>query len=113
MTEAPNFDYAGRVARARNAMEGFGFDVLLASLGSELPYLTGYQAMPLERLTMAVVPRDGDATLVVPELEAPRIEALREQRAAAPEQQVSLGGEHRRGARGEPPKVRTRCDPSP
>jgi Xaa-Pro aminopeptidase len=74
MTEAPNFDYAGRVARARNAMEDFGFDVLLASLGSELPYLTGYQAMPLERLTMAVVPRDGDATLVVPELEAPRIE---------------------------------------
>jgi Xaa-Pro aminopeptidase len=74
MTEAPNFDYAGRVARARIAMEGFGFDVLLASLGSELPYLMGYRAMPLERLTMAVLPRDGHATLVVPELEAPRIE---------------------------------------
>ena len=74
MTEVPIFDYAGRVARARAAMERFGIDVLLASLGSELPYLTGYQAMPLERLTMAVIPRDGDATLVVPELEAPRVE---------------------------------------
>ena len=40
-------------------------DVLLLSLGLDLPYLTGYHAMPLERLTMLVVPRDGDATLVV------------------------------------------------
>ncbi len=74
MTEVPSFDYAGRVARCRVTMERFGIDVLLASLGSELPYLTGYQAMPLERLTMAVIPRDGDATLVVPRLEAPRVE---------------------------------------
>ncbi len=29
--------------------------------------------MPLERLTMLVLPRDGDATLVVPRLEAPRV----------------------------------------
>jgi hypothetical protein len=29
--------------------------------------------MPLERLTMLVVPVDGDATLVVPRLEAPRV----------------------------------------
>ncbi|MCB0964240.1 MAG: M24 family metallopeptidase [Acidimicrobiales bacterium] len=29
--------------------------------------------MPLERLTMLVVPVDGDATLLVPELEAPRV----------------------------------------
>jgi Xaa-Pro aminopeptidase len=30
--------------------------------------------MPLERLTMLVLPADGDATLVVPRLEAPRVE---------------------------------------
>jgi Xaa-Pro aminopeptidase len=30
--------------------------------------------MPLERLTMLVVPRDGDATLLIPRLEAPRVE---------------------------------------
>src|SRR3546814_10517597 len=29
--------------------------------------------MPLERLTMLVLPRDGEATLVVPRLEAPRV----------------------------------------
>ena len=47
---------------------------MLLSVGADLPYLTGYEAMPLERLTMLVLPRDGEATLVVPELEAPRVE---------------------------------------
>ena len=49
-----------------------GVDALLASVGSDLPYLTGYEAMPLERLTMLVV-TPAAATLVVPELEAPRV----------------------------------------
>ena len=47
--------------------------MLLLSVGPDLPWLTGYEAMPLERLTMLVLPRDGDATLVVPRLEAPRV----------------------------------------
>ena len=51
-----------------------GVDVLLLSLGADLPWLTGYHAMPLERLTMLVFPLDGEATLVVPKLEAPRVE---------------------------------------
>ena len=51
-----------------------GVDVLLLSLGADLPWLTGYEAMPLERLTMLVVPRNGAASLVVPRLEAPRVE---------------------------------------
>lgn len=50
-----------------------GTDVLLLSVGPDLPWLTGYEAMPLERLTMLVLPVDGDATLVVPRLEAPRV----------------------------------------
>lgn len=50
-----------------------GVDTLLLSVGPDLPWLTGYEAMPLERLTMLVVPRDGEATLVVPRLEAPRV----------------------------------------
>ena len=54
-------------------MAELGVDVLLLSVGPDLPYLTGYEAMPLERLTMLVLPRDGDATLVVPRLEAPRV----------------------------------------
>jgi Xaa-Pro aminopeptidase len=55
-------------------MAGHGVDVLLLSLGADLPWLTGYTAMPLERLTMLVLPVDGDATLVVPALEAPRVD---------------------------------------
>jgi Xaa-Pro aminopeptidase len=54
-------------------MEEAGIDVLLLSVGADLPYFTGYQAMPLERLTMLVLPRSGEATLVVPRLEAPRV----------------------------------------
>jgi Xaa-Pro aminopeptidase len=54
-------------------MGELGIDVLLLSVGADLPYLTGYEAMPLERLTMLVLPRDRDATLVVPGLEAPRV----------------------------------------
>ena len=62
-----------RVCRARASMASSEVDLLLVSVGSDLPYLTGYEAMPLERLTMLVVPRDGAATLVVPRLEAPRV----------------------------------------
>lgn len=62
-----------RLARVRDAMAAQGIDVALLSVGPDLPWLTGYEAMPLERLTMLVVPREGDATLVVPRLEAPRV----------------------------------------
>jgi Xaa-Pro aminopeptidase len=54
-------------------MRETGVEVLLLSLGADLPWLTGYEAMPLERLTMLVLPVDDQATLVVPELEAPRV----------------------------------------
>ena len=65
--------YADRMRRARVQMEEKGLDVLLLSLGLDLPYITGYHAMPLERLTMLVVPRDGEARLVVPRMEAARV----------------------------------------
>ena len=38
-----------------------------------MPWLIGYAAMPLERLTMLVVPADGPATLVIPGFEVPRV----------------------------------------
>lgn len=68
----PDADYGERIRRARRVMEEQGIEVLLLSVGSDLPYLTGYEAMPLERLTMGVVTQT-DATLVVPQLEAPRV----------------------------------------
>ncbi len=63
-----------RVDSVRAAMAAAGVDALLLSTGADLPWLTGYEAMPLERLTMLVLPADAEATLVVPLLEAPRVE---------------------------------------
>jgi Xaa-Pro aminopeptidase len=68
----PTADYSGRICRAREIMGEHGIEVLLLSVGSDLPYLSGYEAMPLERLTMGVVTRT-DAVLLVPQLEAPRV----------------------------------------
>lgn len=65
--------FADRLERARQSMRAQGVDVALLSLGLDMPYLTGYNAMPLERLTMLVLPANGGATIVVPGLEAPRV----------------------------------------
>ncbi len=46
-------------------------DALLITPGANLRYLTGYHALPLERLTCLVLPSEGDPTLVVPALERP------------------------------------------
>ncbi len=61
------------MGRVRARMSALGIDVLAVSVGADLPWLCGYEAMPLERLTMLVVAVDGDATLVVPGLEAARV----------------------------------------
>src|SRR5687767_12917993 len=65
--------FSERINRVRQRMSQAGVEALLLSLGADLPWLTGYTAMPLERLTMLVLPADDDAILVVPELEAPRV----------------------------------------
>jgi Xaa-Pro aminopeptidase len=70
MSAAP---FADRLHRVRARMAEVGVDAVLLSVGPDLPYLTGYEAMPLERLTMLVVPRDEQATLLVPRLEAARV----------------------------------------
>lgn len=68
--------YAARVDRARDVMRERGIDALALSVGRDLPYLVGYDAMPLERLTMLVVRQDAPATLVIPRLEQPRVTSL-------------------------------------
>ena len=62
-----------RFDRVRRRLAELDLDALLLSIGADLPWLTGYTAMPLPRLTMLVLPADGEATLVVPRLEAPRV----------------------------------------
>lgn len=63
--------YADRLARAQRAAEAAGLDALLIGVGAELRYLTGYLAMPLERLTMLVIPAAAGApfTIIAPRLE--------------------------------------------
>ncbi len=68
--------YLDRIKRARVEMQRAGVDALILSVGHDLPYLTGYLAMPLERLTLLVVPREGVASLIIPRLEAPRVREL-------------------------------------
>ncbi len=65
--------FADRFARARQQMVDQGVDALLLSVGADLPYLTGFTAMPLERLTMLVLPQDGEAKLVIAGMEAPLV----------------------------------------
>jgi Xaa-Pro aminopeptidase len=67
-----------RLTRVRTAMLEAGIDTLLLSLGADLPWITGYHAMPLERLTMLVLPVDDTPTLVVPGMEAARVEQIPE-----------------------------------
>jgi len=50
-------------------MASAGVDGLIVTPGSDLRYLSGYDAKPLERLTALVVPASGDPRLVVPALE--------------------------------------------
>jgi Xaa-Pro aminopeptidase len=65
--------FAQRIDQAREQMAADGIDVLMLSVGSDLPYFCGYEAMPLERITMLVVPRDSAAKLVIPALEVARV----------------------------------------
>ena len=64
-------EHADRLRRAQDAASRAGVDVLLVSPGPDLAYLTGYDAVALERLTCLVLPADGDARVVVPALEEP------------------------------------------
>ncbi|MEU4716969.1 Xaa-Pro peptidase family protein, partial [Micromonospora purpureochromogenes] len=52
-----------------------GLDALLLTPGSDLRYLTGYDAHAGERLTCLVLPAEGEPTLIVPTLERPAAEA--------------------------------------
>ena len=62
--------YRERLAAAQTLADDAGLSAILVGVGADLRYLTGYAAMALERLTMLVIPASGDASLVVPRLEA-------------------------------------------
>ncbi len=66
----PAARYGERLAAARDLAAEAGFAAILVGVGADMRYLAGYPAMPLERLTMLVIPTAGDVALVAPRLEA-------------------------------------------
>lgn len=67
--------FAERRRRASAALSARGLSALLLAPGSDLTYLTGYRIFSTERLTCLVLSAEGEATLVLPELESPRATA--------------------------------------
>jgi Xaa-Pro aminopeptidase len=59
-----------RLEAARAGLAEAGAAALLIGQGSDLRYLTGHGAHPMERLTMLVLPQRGSAALIAPRLEA-------------------------------------------
>lgn len=74
-TSADRLVSIDRVHAARAVADELGADLLVLTPGSDLRYLTGYNAHAMERLTALAVPRQGEPFLVVPRLEAPMVDA--------------------------------------
>jgi D-alanyl-D-alanine dipeptidase len=72
-TERPSFK--DRRHRAAIKLRASGCAALLLSPGPDLFYLTGYQVFASERLSCLVLLPDARATMICPELEAPRVAA--------------------------------------
>jgi Xaa-Pro aminopeptidase len=71
----PAARYRARLERAATLTQDRELAGLLVGVGAELDYLTGYRAMPLERLTMLAVVPGRPPTIVVPRLERAAAEA--------------------------------------
>ncbi|MEY3407513.1 MAG: hypothetical protein RL038_574 [Actinomycetota bacterium] len=61
--------YLSRIAQLQNQVESSDVDAVVVSPGPDLLYLTGYDAIPLERLTALVVRKGAAPFLVSPLLE--------------------------------------------
>ena len=66
-------NYHDRVRRAQAEMARQGVDALAIGVGADLIYLAGYPSHTSERLTLMIVPKEGEPKIVVPQLEAPRL----------------------------------------
>lgn len=68
----PAGEYAERVRRARVLMRENGVDVLLVSAPNNVTYMSGYRTNLFDsnfRPYFTLIPQDGDATLILPDLE--------------------------------------------
>ena len=65
-----------RMDAVRRGLEAVDAGAAVFGLSSNLRYLTGFTDEPGERMLLLLVPRDGEATFIVPELYAGQVEAL-------------------------------------
>jgi Xaa-Pro aminopeptidase len=65
----PAWRYADRLERAAAAVQSAYLDAMVIGVGSDLRHLTGYAALPLERLTALVFAPGREPWIVVPRLE--------------------------------------------
>jgi len=66
-------EYLARVDKARKLMAQHGIGALLVEPGASLVYFTGVQWWRSERLTAAILPREGDIAIVTPHFEEPSV----------------------------------------
>jgi Xaa-Pro dipeptidase len=71
-------EFLARIDKARALMGKHNIGALLIEPGASLVYFTGVQWWRSERLTAAVIPREGDVAIVTPHFEEPSVrESLR------------------------------------
>ena len=66
-------EYLARIDKARALMGKHGIGALLIEPGASLVYFTGVHWWRSERLTAAILPRDGDIAIVTPHFEEPSV----------------------------------------
>src|SRR5690606_19379344 len=74
MASSDNSVFRSRIQRAQQEMERQGVDFLFVAPSSDLVVLLGYPALTWERLTLMGVRGVGEPFVVVPTLEAVRLE---------------------------------------
>jgi D-alanyl-D-alanine dipeptidase len=76
MSEFTTKDYAWRMERGAKQASEAGLTGLLVAPGPDLLYFAGYMPVAItERITLLVIPADGDPAMIVPILERPDAEA--------------------------------------
>jgi len=63
-----------RIERLRSRMRDLEVSAFIVAPGADLRYLTGYDALPLERPTLLVVGAEESVAVVAPRLEQVRVE---------------------------------------
>ena len=66
-------EYLARIERARALMGKHGIGALLIEPGASMVYFTGVHWWRSERLTAAILPREGDIAIVTPHFEEPSV----------------------------------------